>query len=168
MGKKRKRPARLLDGETSLPCKRRKGSGHSRAALTHEHPVLSRYYPRLVTLRQYLLEQLPESSKARRRRIAGLGRDPNAKTNHALGQRQITGNSNDGDNVCQIMELLDSTLVGILQQSSPAVTEDRQRGFAVFTQSEERSILCTDTGPTSLQSEVRRCAWRDSGCIYHI
>lgn len=156
MGKKRKRPTKLLDGETSVPCKRRKDSGGGRAVSIHEHPVLSRYYPRLVTLRQYLLEQLPASSKARRRRITGLGRDPKAKTDHSLGQ----SDPDSGDNVRQIVDLLDSTLVGILQQPSPAITQDRQRDFAAFTQSQERSILCTDTGPTSAQSEVRRCLKR--------
>jgi telomerase reverse transcriptase len=107
-----------------------------------------------VTLRQFLLEQLPLSSKTRRRRIASLGQHQNVKNEeYSLGLKQDTDSD---ESIRQIVRLLDSTLVGVLKESSPTVIQARQRDFAAFTQSEERSILCTDTGPTCPQAEVRR------------
>jgi telomerase reverse transcriptase len=139
MGKKRKRPGKENNG--GITPKR----SRIHSAECHTHPVLSQYYPRLVTLRQYLLEQLPSSFKARRRRIASL--NANVPLNLDPHNQSI-----DHDSI--IANLLDSTLVGVLKESNQSIDHARQRDFAAFTQSEERSLLCTDTGPTSPQSEV--------------
>lgn len=136
MGKKRKRPAKDATGSASAAKRAR----HD----TVNHPVLSRYYKRLLPLRQYVLEQLPASSKARRRRIATLGRD--------------TGANMDPE-ARQLAHLLDSTLVGVVEEPDRAVTEARQREFLQFTQSPERSLLGSDRGgakgATILQSDAR-------------
>lgn len=150
MGKKRKRPAK---GNPQSPSKRPRIHGDPATPGCHQHPVLSRYYPRLLTLRQYLLEQLPPSSKARRRRIASLGQSSNAKADRSdrgLDPKQ----DHDVDDNSVLVDLLDSTLVGVLKESNQDITQARRRDFAAFTQSEERSLLCTDTGRTSLQDDV--------------
>ncbi|KAJ5577953.1 Telomere reverse transcriptase [Penicillium hispanicum] len=146
MGNKRKRPGQgqgkdrgpTASSQTSITASR----GRLRCAARNDqttHPVISLYYPEVLTLRQYLLRQLPISSKLRRRRIASLRPLPTASPN--------AGRS--------LSELLDSTLVGLLKKSSPNVDSDRQRDYRAFTQSQSRSILVsTDTGPTSPQSEV--------------
>lgn len=164
MGKKRKRPAKpAADG---LNTKRLKEEGASRRS-TQSHPVLSRYYPWVVSLRQYLLHALPSTSKARRRRIASLG-----KPAHKKVEKAANGDSDESDK--ELATLLDQTLIGVFKETtSAAVAQARQRDFAVFTQSEERSLLCTDTGPCSPQSEVRYslsclpcnpsiCTWRSN------
>ncbi|KAJ5677257.1 uncharacterized protein N7477_002890 [Penicillium maclennaniae] len=144
MGKKRKRPGKAV----------RRGPASSQPSITvspHRfkssialdtrpgqitHPVISLYYRELLTLRQYLLTQLPVSSKLRRRRIASLANSTAEPTQ-------------------SLADLLDSTLVGVLKQSTPRVDSERQRDYRAFTQSQSRSILVsTDTGPTSPQSEV--------------
>lgn len=147
MGKKRKRPAKPTTADGLNP-KRLKPDGDQRRS-TQSHPVLSRYYPRVVSLRQYLLEQLPSTSKARRRRIASLG-----KPRHKDVEKAANGDSDESDK--ELAVLLDQTLIGVSKKTtSAAVVEARQREFAAFTQSEERSLLCTDTGACSPQSEVR-------------
>lgn len=151
MGKKRKRPQKATTLQDVPINKRQKSASVS---LTTEHPVLSRYYRRVVTLRQYLLEELPSSSKARRRQITSAGkRDENNKTD--LAASKIAAPSQDhADSGIDFARFLDSTLVGLLHCPSPAELDARQREFAIFSQSEERPLLGTDTGPCNHQSEV--------------
>lgn len=145
MGKKRKRPARQSETSSKRVQVASKPSRDNEAT----HPVISRYYQRVLTLRQYLLEQLPPSSKSRRRRVASLGRQ---------------GSDSDGsreDNIEELATLLDSTLVGILCETNRKDDQERQKHFAAFTQSQYRSSLTsTDTGPTCPQSEVRSSVLR--------
>ncbi|EEA24977.1 Telomerase reverse transcriptase [Talaromyces marneffei ATCC 18224] len=151
MGKKRKRPQKATTLQDVPINKRQKSASVS---LTTEHPVLSRYYRRVVTLRQYLLEELPSSSKARRRQITSAGkRDENNKTD--LAASKIAAPSQDhADSGIDFARFLDSTLVGLLHCPSPAELDARQREFAIFSQSEERPLLGTDTGPCNHQSEI--------------
>ncbi|KAI1918600.1 Telomerase reverse transcriptase, partial [Ophidiomyces ophidiicola] len=98
--RKRPRP----DSPTALPD-----------SLHPTHPVLARFYARVVPLRVYLLAQLPPSSRARRRRLAA----------HAHHDDELT-------------RLLDDTLVGVLTPRNPgaAAAAARQRDFAAFSQSQ--------------------------------
>ncbi|KAJ5492091.1 Telomere reverse transcriptase [Penicillium expansum] len=125
MGKKRKRPIKDR-GPTS--------SSHM------DHPIISLYYRHVVSLREYLLQQLPVTSKSRRRRILTLDSREDKDSN---AQSQT------------LAELLDSTLVGVLKESSPTLNLERQKQYSSFNESQSRSILVsTDTGPTCPQSEV--------------
>ncbi|KAJ5147503.1 hypothetical protein N7526_000855 [Penicillium atrosanguineum] len=144
MGKKRKRPGKAVrqgpapsrpsNSASSRRFKSPKAPDTRNGQTTH--PVISLYYRELLTLRQYLLTHLPVSSKLRRRRIASLA-------------------SSTAEPTSSLAHLLDSTLVGVLKQSTPKVDSERQRDYRAFTQSQSRSILVsTDTGPTSPQSEV--------------
>jgi hypothetical protein len=59
--------------------------------------VLAKYYPQVLTLREYLLSKLPASSKIRRRKIL------------SVGTRRVPGGEGDA-----LATHLDETLVGIL------------------------------------------------------
>jgi telomerase reverse transcriptase len=152
MGKKRKRPVKdcgptpaSQPSITASPSRFKVANGPvSQDNKITTHPVISLYYRQVLTLRQYLLRQLPASSKLRRRRIASL---------RPFGSPSIADPGEDS--VSPLAELLDSTLVGVLKEPSAKVDSDRQRDFRAFTQSQSRSILVsTDTGPTSPQAEV--------------
>lgn len=152
MGKKRKRPvkgrgppAASQPSITASPgCFKAANAPASQNDQTKTHPVISLYYRQVFTLRQYLLRQLPTTSKSRRRRIASL------RPSGSAGKAE-----QDGHTVSPLADLLDSTLVGVLKEPSAKVNSDRKRDYQVFTQSQSRSILSsTDTGPTSPQSEV--------------
>lgn len=137
MGKKRKRPGKSSTGTTGTTDTPKLPVSTTVKKRT-SHPVISLYYREVVTLRQYLLRQLPATSKSRRRRIA------------SLGSTQAQDDSESG-----LVDLLDSALVGVLKESSPSIDSERQRDYLAFTQSQSRSILVsTDTGPTCPQSEV--------------
>lgn len=153
MGKKRKRPVKgdrapdkssQADLATASTCFKNNSSLSRAHAEEHAHPVISLYYPQVVTLRQYLLRQIPLSSRARRRRIASIRDDqPPVRI------------SNDGRSGAQLAKLLDTTLVGILTESPPTCNEERRQELAAFTQSQSRSELTsTDTGPPCAQAEV--------------
>lgn len=153
MGKKRKRPvkdcgptaASQLRITPSPNCFKVAKAPASQNDQTTTHPVISLYYRQVLTLRQYLLRQLPASSKLRRRRIASL---------RPSGPPSIAERGND--TASPLADLLDSTLIGVLKEPSAKIDSDRQRDYRVFTQSQSRSILVsTDTGPTSPQSEVK-------------
>jgi telomerase reverse transcriptase len=158
MGQKRKRPVkdgcaadnsalrRIISASSGS---RNHGASARNEKDGHSHPVISLYYRQVVTLRQYLLQQIPVTSKSRRRRIASIRSDP-------LTQRE--GDDSPGDRQVQdLASVLDTTLVGVLNETSPTVTQERRRDFAAYsqTQSQCRSELTsTDTGPPCSQSEV--------------
>src|SRR5690349_14546948 len=84
-----------------------------------QHVVLSSYYPKILTLRDFLLSKLPLSSRVRRRKITTLGREDRANTPD--------------------LHFLDTTFIGVLQETKPAAEQERQKDFIVYTQSQQRS-----------------------------
>ncbi|KAH7391761.1 hypothetical protein BKA66DRAFT_26045 [Pyrenochaeta sp. MPI-SDFR-AT-0127] len=113
--KKPRRPLRTLDQ-----------SAHATTPGA-DHPVLQRLYPQVLTLRHYLLSQLPTSAKSRRRRIAQLGLSTaaeNGASTHHLD--------------AELGQLLDSALIGSFPGSSTESEEqaarERTRDIDVFTQ----------------------------------
>ncbi|ETI28779.1 hypothetical protein G647_01230 [Cladophialophora carrionii CBS 160.54] len=78
------------------------------------HSVLSSFYPQVCTLRNYLLAGLPTSSRVRRRKLTGFGKD-------------------------EATSILDTCLVGLLTQPSISVRESRRIEFATFTQTQARA-----------------------------
>jgi hypothetical protein len=92
-----------------------------------EQPVLQRFYPRLLTLRHYLLSVLPKSSRNRRRKLTHLGR-PIA--------------SSEATSICEpdveLGQLLDSTVIGERETTKVDVeerlTKERIRDIETFTQ----------------------------------
>ncbi|GFF73759.1 telomerase reverse transcriptase [Aspergillus udagawae] len=155
MGKKRKRPTR--DGCAAYDSAQRRiisASGGSRNPGAsarndkdgHSHPVISLYYRQVVTLRQYLLHQIPVTSKARRRRIASVRSDA------------PIGDGSSGERLLQdLASVLDTTLVGVLKETSPTVTQERRRDFVAYSQIQSQcrsELTSTDTEPPRPQSEV--------------
>lgn len=103
------------------------------------HPVISLFYPQIWSLRDYILRRLPASSRSRRSRIASLS----------------SGNSNSS----RSGDFLDSTLVGVLEEPSPAVSRSRHVQFVAFSQSQQQQRLSlddSDIGPACAQSEVSK------------
>jgi telomerase reverse transcriptase len=166
MGKKRKRPAKE-DTELRSPLQKRakappdgleeKVGGPTRPP--GDHPVLSRYYGRVVTLRQFILDRLQSSSKSKRRRIALLGKQPNMEASASTAQIVSDGPVGrkpqpNGKDIQGIADLLDFTLVGVVHDASKGTQDRRQREFVAFThQSQNRSFL-TNSDAASLQGEV--------------
>ncbi|KAF3481825.1 telomerase reverse transcriptase [Arthroderma uncinatum] len=127
------------------------GRGRDENKRPVQQDVLAAYYPRLLSLRTYLLELLPASSRSRRRKVALVG-----KTDDGLKRVSLGGGGGDARSVAKLGRLLDSTIVGIVREASPAVNCARQRELAAFTQSQVRSSAWrgTDVGATSDIAEI--------------
>jgi hypothetical protein len=129
------RKRKFCDATNPVPRKRRaqtvnnQRNHHGRSDLPVSHELLSLYYPRIVSLRQFLLSSLAPSSTSRRRRLSTYGIDSQAGT--------------------KTPHLLDSTLVGVFPEPELAVQASRQRDFIAFTESQQRS---TDGTNGSTQS----------------
>ena len=155
---KRKRSQGHGDGDDD-------GDGDASQDAKIRQAVLAFYYPRLLSLRTYLLELLPACSTARRRRIELAGREqtqPKTKQRKKLKIDGVPGGCDAGDgdgddSRRRLAELLDSTIVGISKPASPAVSVSRQRELAAFTQSQAMSsnFNATDVGASTDIADVR-------------
>lgn len=99
--------------------------------------LLAQFYPKVLTLREYLLHKLPQHSKVRKRKIRNVGK----------------GDSVDGE----FATFLDQTLVGIRQAEAPS-SDERLKSWNAFSQRNDESIstLANLTGVGRFsQSEVR-------------
>ncbi|KAH9878518.1 hypothetical protein IAQ61_001790 [Plenodomus lingam] len=118
---------------TGMPRKKAKHASNSLSVSTSapppgvDHPVLRRLYPRVLTLRHYLLLQIPNSSKGRRRRIAQIGCSTSAldaKSKHPIDE--------------ELGQLLDAALVCTVNGPSPEslgnVAKERNQDIETFTQ----------------------------------
>ncbi|RAH68937.1 telomerase reverse transcriptase, partial [Aspergillus aculeatinus CBS 121060] len=153
MGKKRKRPVKGKHAQghssqiriTAASTGFRDQSGFSSDHATKlTHPVISLYYQEVVTLRQFLLRQIPSASRSRRRKIASVGTNLEEGANHSCSDSQR-----------ELAILLDSTLVGITQDPSPARDQERSQELAALRKSQPKSQLAsTDTGPPCAQAEL--------------
>lgn len=117
-----------------------------------EQPVLQRFYPRLLTLRHYLLSVLPKSSRNRRRKLAQLGRPVAAKTGP---------HSTCSPDDIELAQLLDSTVIGdsgtAKVENEEQLTKDRNRDIETFTQQLSPAITASTFKPGYfMQSEVGR------------
>ncbi|PGH05494.1 hypothetical protein AJ79_06801 [Helicocarpus griseus UAMH5409] len=163
MTRRRKRPANT-SAVTELPSKRVKDDHQASTDGSTHHPVLSLYYPRVVTLRTYLRNQLPASSRSRRKKVASIGLETKNGLHHPtpLCSTPTVATQPTGTRVQQaneeiqiLADVLDSTLVGVLKEPDCAVTSNRRKEFAAYTQSQVRSSLeCTDIGATTSQSDI--------------
>ncbi|KIX93323.1 uncharacterized protein Z520_10966 [Fonsecaea multimorphosa CBS 102226] len=129
------RKRRCAQTASNRPTKQQKSANHDHADPHHlvssvHHAVLSSYYPRVCTLRSYLLAALPATSRVRRHNLTEFGK-------------------NDADGV------LDTCLVGILKTASVSVKESRKTDFATFTQSQFRATDAnTDRAQPCCMNEV--------------
>lgn len=112
-----------------------------------KHALLSQYYQTTLTLRQYLLNNLPPASRLRRRKIAAIGSQPPT--------------ANDADGVrAQLAKLLDTTLVG--HSVSPkelaiAQSASRLQQWIDYSQRDNSHVTLSsgDASAIHFQSEVR-------------
>lgn len=151
MARKRKHPYTHTDTTSNRPTKKPRPANHvlwpgnkglTRGSPNIRHTVLSSLYPRVCTLRSYLLASLPASSRVRRRKLTSFERD---------------------EATC----LLDTCLVGILREPSIALQESRKVDFATFTQSQQRATgACTDRAQPCCMKEVGHTLHRPN-CVKH-
>ncbi|KAF2630853.1 hypothetical protein BU25DRAFT_249279 [Macroventuria anomochaeta] len=113
-----------------------------------EQPVLQRFYPRLLTLRHYLMSVLPKSSKNRRRKLARLGRPMATKKATSICEPNM-----------KLGQLLDSTVIGehrtteINDEEQP--TKECNKDIEIFTQQLSPAITGATFKPGYfLQSEI--------------
>jgi telomerase reverse transcriptase len=111
--------------------------------------LLSQYYHKVLTLREFLLWRLPSSSKVRRKRVASVG--CNGQQSRCVVEGEI------GDTT--LGRHLDATLIGVLEQ------DDAEKGRAIkdwssFSQLANTSKVVDQSGIDEAwvcQSEVSRC-----------
>jgi len=124
------------------------------------HPVLSLYYPAVVTLRRYLWSKFPISSKARRRRLLATGccaeqSRSGLRRSHPTHVDELNDSSRD-DSHGALASLLDTTLVCGLEISCSAQDQSRINELATFSQHQSRSTAGSSPGSGNCsQSEVR-------------
>ena len=112
--------------ESTTRCPPLKRRQTSRDTIVHQ--VLSRHYPQVLTLRAYLLSHVSASSRTRRKRL----------------QECYSESSS-------LATTLDTTLVGVLQNSSVDVQRARNEHFRHFSQSQQESTNSTARPCSSAQ-----------------
>jgi telomerase reverse transcriptase len=141
MGGKRKRSRPGLGAGGDNKRQRVAGSLNGKTPVVKQ-ALLAQYYPRVVSLREYLLLKLPTTSKVRRKKIISVGR----KCSVEGGQEE-----------CGLAGFLDSVLVGILNCVQLS-QEDRLKQWSSFSQRADisASTLANLSGAGVFsQSEVR-------------
>ncbi|TVY53989.1 Telomerase reverse transcriptase, partial [Lachnellula suecica] len=102
--------------------------------------LLAQYYPQVLTLREYLLQRLPNASKIRRKKISSVGRHP-APENAELEQ--------------WLAAFLDQTLIGV-SVCKEVSREERWKQWTTFSQraDESASTLNLSSPGVFSQSEL--------------
>lgn len=124
-------------------------SANATPAAAIEQPVLQRFYPRLLTLRHYLLSALPKSSRNRRRKLAQLGLP--------IAPNQAAASTCSPD--VELGQLLDLTVIGEHKtakvEDEEQLAKERSRDIESFTQQLSPAITGASFRPGSfMQSEV--------------
>jgi telomerase reverse transcriptase len=134
MSKKRKRETmnENYGGRTIKKARKDVGTFPAGTSTTGslQHSVLSCYFPRVVTLRTFLLSKIPPSGQKRLAKV------------DLTSDKQI-----DQDN------FLDETLIGILNETNTLVEKTRQQDFVTFTQDPRRSTDGSAGGTPEQQIE---------------
>lgn len=117
-----------------------------------KHALLAQYYPTTLTLRQYVLDNLPASSRIRRRKIAAVGSE------HAVGVERAQ-RVPDAEARAQLATLLDTTLVGLHvrpPEVARALSVSRLQQWTEYSQKDDSLVTLTggDASAIHFQSEV--------------
>ena len=167
MAGKRKR-RRVLNDDSTKCHKRPKLDGRdSSGNPSIKHPALRLYYPRIVTLKEYLISKLPSSSVSRRDKIASIGNQHRGPPKVDRGfvdfkGRQASNSTNlpteDGfnnrDRERDLAKLLETTLVGLRLDTPSDVAASRQKDFVSFSQQVSLVTGSSTGGMWTTQSEV--------------
>ncbi|KAL5614407.1 uncharacterized protein BROUX77_000244 [Berkeleyomyces rouxiae] len=110
----------------------------------YDHAVLSHYFPRVQTLRQYLMAQLPKTSRICRKKLAALGR----KSRGGICE----------PSVLLAADFLDSTLVGVPDtlDASLAISDGGNGKCVIQAQKENRKTAVDDDVPRSTLPVMRQ------------
>jgi hypothetical protein len=144
MTRKRKRSRQEHSAESGNKRLRPCGAGLTDGGLVKQ-AVLSQYYPKVLTLREYLLSKLPAYSKVRRKKISAVKRRIPCD---GVGETDL-------DESC-LAEYLDQTLVGVQEEESPK--DERWKQWTCFSQradNSESTVRSGDGDGDCSQSEVR-------------
>ena len=158
MTRKRKRSHKQIEAIEG-PRKRARldpGVGPSRV-LPYEdasikHPVLSLYYPQVLTLRNFLLSKLPLSSRSRHRKITSAGIHCESSAN--VGASEDAEHSQRLEDDTALAKSLDTTFVGQLHVRPPGSDDSRVKGLASFSQKVSSTVGSSAGGGTCSQSEA--------------
>ena len=163
MTKKRKR-SRATKCSPGVNCKKRKTDGDGDGSILTEHPTLCLYYPRISTLRVYLLSSLPISSRSRRRKIASIGRHQRYTIENTRNYDLLSGAGPPSRSACSdqpwlggercLATLLDKTLVCTTKDDPRVVDDSREKDFASFSQQVNLTARSSFERGTSSTSEV--------------
>ncbi|KAI1382064.1 hypothetical protein F4677DRAFT_13815 [Hypoxylon crocopeplum] len=123
----------LLDGPPSKKGRKGPKSNEQLAPLQAQHAVLNRFYPQVLTLRNYVLSRLPSTSKVRRKKVTAVGRVAKAPGLPISDVERSLG------------ALLDSTLIGIPKEPE-TLEEDRLKGWQTFSQKGDESYVTLSDG----------------------
>jgi telomerase reverse transcriptase len=143
MGRKRKRTNAEKGTEGALKRQRILGPGSatsSTKSLVVKQAVLSQYYPKVFSLREYLLSKLPPTSKVRRKKIISIGSRPDEK-----------------DAEKTLSSFLDRTLIGSSESSEPNQKERWQQWTALSQKPEDDSIASTNLSAGGIYSQSEVC-----------
>ena len=113
-----------------------RGESPSVIAATTQHAVLNQLYPRVCSLRVYVLSRLPSTSKIRRRKVAAVGRADGAPGS-TLSEAERS-----------VAALLDQTLVGVSSEESTCKVpaDNRLEQWAAFSQKGDESYVTLSDG----------------------
>lgn len=109
-----------------------------------KHALLAQYYPNILTLRQYLLHNLPPASRTRRKKIEAFQADvSDADTSIRV----------------QLAKLLDTTLIGLRvcpEDVAKARSKSRLQQWIDYSQKDDSHVTLStgDASAIHLQSEV--------------
>ena len=165
MSGKRKRPSKKHDVKEASEKRVKLSPQQSPGDPTSvQHPLLCLYYPRVLTLFDYILSRLPSSCKSRRRKILALRYQGQNAAEHASDplikptasdHRAPLGSLLPKDDAHSLAKLLGTTLVGLLDQTPTDTNESRLQDFISFSQQVESSAGSSLGNGSSTQSEVR-------------
>lgn len=153
MVRKRKRQGRSEPTEAPVSVSVKRQKKHHPAASTtgsHGHPVLCRYYPKVQTLREYVLAKLPSSSKSRRRKLTLSRHNPKDDDGELKSAVDEDQDESDGS---KLNNLLDSTLIGI-REVTGSESICRSKDFEIFSQQISSTVASSLGEGTLSQSEV--------------
>ncbi len=135
--RKRQRPRNHLEHDTNQ-LKPAQSVSTTNAV---KQSVLEQFYPRVVTLREYLLGRLPTESKIRRKKVATAG--------VTKFTASASASNDSGAHDLLLKRMLDTTLIGVpLSEACAADREDKWTAH-VSTAHDNSEITCgsmlTDT-----------------------
>lgn len=130
------------------PAKKAKVKGDNstvRQMRTVTHPLLSRLYPQIQTLRDYVLSRLLASSRLRRKKIASVGLQAGS-TDKTVTDRELA-----------VARLLDTTVVACSPQTA-VQPDNRWEQWTSFSQKGDESYVSLSEGSKGDFSQTEVCS----------